>query len=140
MNLKKLQVFLTAKCMLIHKTGATSSGTVSIIDLKTGNAEKEVEVGLHPNAIISSKDGQFVYVSNGNSDNVSVINTQSDKVIDSVSVRLNGEENHYIGDSPNALALSEDGKTLYVSNGMDNAVAVINIGKNSSSTGEGNSK
>lgn len=123
-----------------HRTGATLEGTVSIIDLKTGNADKEVEVGLHPNAILSSKDGKFVYVSNGNSDNVSVINTQSDKVTDSISVRLNGEENHYIGDSPNALALSEDGKTLYVSNGMDNAVAVVNIGKISSSTGEGDSK
>ncbi|MDE3184318.1 MAG: beta-propeller fold lactonase family protein [Bacteroidota bacterium] len=123
-----------------HRTGATLEGTISIIDLKTGNAEKEVEVGLHPNAIISSKDGKLVYVSNGNSDNVSVIDTQSDKVIDSVSVRLNPEENHYIGDSPNALALSEDGKTLYVSNGMDNAVAVVNIGEISSSAGEENVK
>ena len=31
------------------------------------------------------------------------------------------------------LHLSEDGNTLYVSNGMDNAVCVINIGENSSS-------
>ena len=119
------------------KTGATSEGTVSIIDLKTGNAEKEVQVGLHPNAIISSKDGKLVYVSNGNSDNISVINTQSNTVIDSISVRLNADENHYIGDSPNALALSEDGKTMYVSNGMDNAVCVINIGDNSSFTVKG---
>ncbi len=121
------------------QTGATSTGTVSIIDLNTGKVEKEVEVGLHPNAVISSKDGQFVYVSNGNSDNVSVINTQSDKVVDSVSVRLNGEENHYIGDSPNALALNDDGNTLYVANGMDNAIAVLALGKNASSNGEGNS-
>ena len=120
-----------------HRTGATLEGTVSVIDLKTGDAEKEIEVGLHPNAIISSKDGKFVYVSNGNSDNISVINTQNNTVTDSISVRLNGRENQYIGDSPNALALSEDGKTLYVSNGMDNAVAVINIGENSSFTVKG---
>ncbi len=118
------------------KTGATSKGTVSIIDLKTGTAQKEIEVGLHPNAIISSKDGKFVYVSNGNSDYISVIDTQKEEVIDSISVRLNGEENNYIGDSPNALAISEDGNTLYVSNGMDNAVAVINIAKISSSAEE----
>jgi len=120
-----------------HRTGATLEGTVSVIDLKTGDAEKEIEVGLHPNAIISSKDGKFVYVSNGNSDNISMINTQNNTVTDSISVRLNGRENQYIGDSPNALALSEDGKTLYVSNGMDNAVAVINIGENSSFTVKG---
>jgi len=115
------------------KTGATSTGTVSIIDLKTGTAQKEVEVGLHPNAIIATKDQKFVFVSNGNSDNVSVIDTQKQEVVDSISVRLNGPENRYIGDSPNAFALSDDGNTLYVSNGMDNAVAVINIAKFSSS-------
>ncbi len=117
------------------KTGATLQGTVSVIDLKTGNAEKEIEVGLHPNAIISSNDGKFIYISNGNSDYVSVIDAQKEEVFDSISVRLNGEENHYIGDSPNALAISEDGNTLYVSNGMDNAVAAINIGKIPSSDG-----
>ena len=118
-------------------TGATSQGTVSIIDLKTGTAQKEVEVGLHPNAILSSKDGKFVFVSNGNSDNVSVIDTQKEEVVDSISVRLNGKENQYIGDSPNALALNDEGNTLYVSNGMDNAVAVINISNFSSSAGRG---
>ena len=121
------------KVYIDPKTGATAEGTVSIIDLKTGVVKKEIEVGLHPNAIISSKDEKLVYVSNGNSDNISVIDTQKDQVIDSISVRLNGEQNQYIGDSPNALALSDDGNTLYVSNGMDNAVCVIKIGENSSS-------
>jgi len=120
------------------RTGATSKGTISVIDLQTGTVEKEIEVGLHPNAIISRNDGKFIFVSNGNSDNVSVIDTQKEEVVDSISVRLNAEENHYIGDSPNALAVSEDGNTLYVSNGMDNAVAIINIGNISSSPGAGN--
>ncbi len=120
------------------RTGATSRGTVSVIDLQTGTAEKEIEVGLHPNAIINGRDGKFIFVSNGNSDNVSVIDAQKEEVVDSISVRLNGEENHYIGDSPNALAVSEDGNTLYVSNGMDNAVAIINIGNIPSSSGSAN--
>ena len=120
-----------------HRTGATSMGTVSVINLKTGAVEKEIEVGLHPNAIISSKDEKLLFVSNGNSDNISVINTQKAAVTDSISVRLNGEENNYIGDSPNALAISEDGKTLFVSNGMDNAIAEINISEISSFTGSG---
>lgn len=128
------------KVYIDPKTGATSAGTVSIIDLKTGNVQSEVEVGLHPNAIIASKDKQFVYVSNGNSDNISVINTTSNKVVDSLSVRLTGEKNQFIGDSPNALAINDAGNTLYVSNGMDNAVAVINLGEKSSATGKGNSR
>jgi YVTN family beta-propeller protein len=121
------------------RTGATSAGTVSVIDLKTGKVEKELEVGLHPNAIIASKDEQFVYVSNGNSDNVSVINTKNDQVVDSVSVKLNKDSLQLMGDSPNALAIDNSGKTLYVSNGMVNAVAVVTLGEKSSATGKGNS-
>jgi YVTN family beta-propeller protein len=121
------------------KTGATASGTVTIIDLKTGKIEKEVEVGLHPNAIISGKDQQFVYVTNGNSDNVSIINTSNDQVVDSVSVKLHKDAVQLIGDSPNGLAIDNAGNTLYVSNGMDNALAVISLGEKASATGKGNS-
>jgi YVTN family beta-propeller protein len=121
------------------KTGATSSGTVSVIDLATGKQQSEIEVGLHPNAIIKSKDEHFIYVANGNSDNISVISATSDKVVDSISVRLRGEEHSYVGDSPNALAIDNTGTTLYVSNGMDNAVAVIKLGERVSTSGTGNS-
>lgn len=120
------------------RTGATAQGTVSVIDLQTGHLQAEIETGLHPNAIITNKQG-FAYVANGNSDNITVINTITDKVIDSISVRLNGKENSYIGDSPNALAIDDDGTTLYVSNGMDNAVAVIELGAGSSAAGKGQS-
>ena len=125
------------KVYIDPRTGATSTGTVSIIDLKTGEVKKEVEVGLHPNAVISSKDGRFIYVSNGNSGYISVINTQNDEVVDSISVKLNPDANQLIGDSPNALALDDSGHTLYVANGMDNALAVVSLGKNASSSGEG---
>jgi YVTN family beta-propeller protein len=119
------------------RTGATSMGTVSVIDLQTGSKQTEIEVGLHPNAVIASKDGGFVYVANGNSDNVSVINTTNDKLVDSISVRLRGDDNAFIGDSPNALAIDNTGSTLYVSNGMDNAIAVVRLGDKSSATGKG---
>jgi hypothetical protein len=59
------------------KTGAISRGTVSVFDIKTGQLTTEINVGLHPNAVISSPDKQFVYVANGNSDYISVISTQS---------------------------------------------------------------
>ena len=122
------------------RTGATSTGSVSVIDLQSGSMLKEIRVGLHPNAIITGKDQQFVYVANGNSDNISVISTESDTVLDTLSVRLRGEENNYIGDSPNAIAIDKSGTMLYVSNGMDNAVAVIKLGEKSSKQGRGKSE
>jgi YVTN family beta-propeller protein len=119
------------------RTGATARGTVSVMDLVTGKTLKEIEVGLHPNAIIASADGKFVYVANGNSDEVSVIGTGKDRVVETLPVRLKGEENKYIGDSPNALAIDKSGTKLYVSCGMDNAVAVIDLGEKVSTSGKG---
>ena len=111
--------------------GTVSSGTVSILNPATGNRLKEIPVGLHPNEIISSRDGAFVYVANGNDDNISVINTKTETVSETISVRLNAAKNPYFGDTPNGLALSRNGQTLYVSNGMDDALAVIRLGSKS---------
>lgn len=110
--------------------GATREGSVSVIDSKSGKILKEIVVGLHPNEIISDKSGTFVYVTNSNSDNVTVLNTAKDSVTETISVRLQSDINTFFGDSPNGLGLSPNGKILYVANGLDNAVAVIKLGKN----------
>jgi len=110
--------------------GGTKEGSVAIIDASTGAKIKDVIVGLHPNEIISNKQGRFIYITNSNSDNISVINTANDEVMETISVRLQPEINPFFGDSPNGLGLSPDEKTLYVANGMDNALAVISLGKN----------
>ena len=112
--------------------GAVSSGSVSVLDPNTGETLKEIKVGLHPNDIIASPDQSFVYMANGNSDTVSVISTKNDTVVETISVRLNEEANPYFGDTPNSLALSPDGSRLYVANGMDNALAVVELGEKSS--------
>jgi YVTN family beta-propeller protein len=116
------------------RTGATAMGTVSVINLQSGNVEDEITVGLHPNAVISSKDEKFVYVANGNSDDVSVISTATNKVVETIPVGLNRTQNTLIGASPNALLLDETRNSLYVANGMDNAVAVVQLGVKSSSS------
>ncbi|MBI5010234.1 MAG: beta-propeller fold lactonase family protein, partial [Bacteroidia bacterium] len=113
--------------------GATREGSLAVIDPSSGKILKEIVTGLHPNEIISSRDGRFVYVTNSNSDNVSVINTATNTISETISVRLQPEINPFFGDSPNGLALSSDGKKLYVANGMDNAIAVITLGKNATS-------
>jgi YVTN family beta-propeller protein len=122
------------KAKVDPETGATREGTVSVFSPTNGKQIKEIIVGLHPNDIISSPDGNFVYIANSNSDEISVINSKSDEVIETIPVRLGEENNPYFGDSPNGLGISGDGKTLYVAMGMDNAVAVVNLGQNASST------
>lgn len=116
--------------------GATREGSVSVLKPADGKVIKEIIVGLHPNEIISDRNGKYVYLTNSNSDNISVISTLTDEVSETISVRLQPKINPYFGDSPNGLALSEDEKILYVANGMDNALAVINLGKNASIYGK----
>lgn len=111
------------------KTGATASGSVSVISINDGKLVKNMAVGLHPNDIISSNDQQFIYVSNSNSDYISVINSNTLKVVDSISIKIDNGKYGFIGDSPNALSISSDDSYLYVANGMDNAIAVVNLSK-----------
>ncbi|HPR85001.1 MAG TPA: bifunctional YncE family protein/alkaline phosphatase family protein [Prolixibacteraceae bacterium] len=122
------------------RTGATREGTVSVLDPATGKVLKEIIVGLHPNDIVASADGKTVFVSNANSDNVSVISTGKNEVVETISVRLNPEKNSFWGDSANGLGLSKDGKILYVANGMDNALCVISIGKKAGGNSSESSK
>ena len=77
---------------------------------------------------------------NANSDKVSVIATQPSKLVENIPVRLVAGKEGFIGDSPNALAISNDGTTLYVANGLDNAVAVVKLGATASTTGKGDSE
>ena len=118
------------KAFIDPKTGATNEGTVSSFQMETGKFISEVRVGLHPNAIVKDSKRNLLYVSCGNSDRIYVLNPYSLKVLDSVSVKLDGSKlgNSYIGDSPNALLIDSVGDRLFVSNGMDNALAVFHIG------------
>jgi YVTN family beta-propeller protein len=119
--------------------GSTREGSVSVIDPETGAVLREIIVGLHPNEIISDQNGRYVYVTNSNSDNVTVINTLIDQITETVSVRLQPEINPYFGDSPNGLCLSSDQRHLYVANGMDNALAVVRLSRRAARRGTGNS-
>jgi YVTN family beta-propeller protein len=123
------------KTYIDPKTGATAMGTVMVMSLNSGEIIKEIQVGLHPNAIISSPDEAFVYVANGNSDMVSVINANSMQNVDAIDVKLNPGKKSYIGDTPNALAINKDGTVLYVANGLDNAVAMVKLGSKATSNG-----
>jgi len=114
---------------------ASREGSVSVFDPSDGKLLTEIVVGLHPNEIIASPEGNFVYITNSNSDKVSVINTATDAVSETISLRMNKEYNPFFGDSPNGIGLSGDGAVLFVANGMDNAVAQIRLGINASSKG-----
>jgi YVTN family beta-propeller protein len=120
------------------RTGIADQGTVSVLAAEPGRWRqvKTIPVGLHPSGIIASPHGKFVYLANANSDTVSVIDTRSDQVVDTIPCKP--EARLPFGSGANALALSPDGGTLYVANGTNNCVAVIRLGQDSVETPGGN--
>ncbi|MDZ4860757.1 MAG: alkaline phosphatase family protein [Candidatus Hydrogenedentes bacterium] len=114
-----------SRVLVDPQTGIASSGTVSVIDRATRAVTAEIEVQLHPSEMALSPDGSRLYVANANSDTVSVIDTTSDTVIDTLGVKPMAELP--FGCAPNALTVSADGNTLYVCNGGNNAIAVVDV-------------
>jgi YVTN family beta-propeller protein len=97
---------------------------VLAVDIAT-QAVTRIPVGSQPNKIQLSPDENLLYVANGNSDSVSVIDTISNKVVQIIN--LSRPRDKYKGGNPNSLAFSPDRKTLYVTLGGENAVAVVNL-------------
>ena len=100
-----------------------NEGSVSVIDLHAGKVAAEILLGLHPSAMALSPSGSFLVVANAASDTLSVVDTSSDRVVETISLKWQPQD--YFGASPNALAFDPSGKWLYVCNGTQNAIAVI---------------
>lgn len=116
------------------ENGVAASGTVSVIDLDKGTEVRQIDVGLHPSGMVLNAERSRLFVANANSDTVSVIDTESDQVAETISVVPGSRP---FGSSPNALTLSSDAGTLYVANGTDNAICVVSLGSRAGRKGDG---
>ena len=102
------------------KLGSQTAGVVERIRLR-GN----------PNKMILNRQQSKLYVAADNSDTVTVIDTARNKILEEIPTTapewLLKNVKGYTGSAPNGLALSQDEKTLYVTNGGSNSVAVIQL-------------
>jgi YVTN family beta-propeller protein len=102
-------------------SGASVSGSVSVIDLSGQNPAYSIAVGLHPTAMLADPANSQLFVANTSSDTVSIIDTNAGMVVGSISVTpFPGAP---FGSSPNALAMS--GPYLVVSLARNNALEVF---------------
>ncbi|MFE9369791.1 alkaline phosphatase family protein [Streptomyces sp. NPDC006711] len=101
-------------------TGATTTGTVSVISVKNPSAAVDsIGVGLHPTSVYA-KNGA-VFVTNTADNSVSVIDSRKDKAVQTIATRPWPEAS--VGYEPNAVTLTDDGRLL-VTLGRADAVAV----------------
>ena len=81
--------------------------------------------GSSPNSMVATED--YVFVSNGNNDCISVIDIAQDTVIRNIDLQLDPRLGQWKGIIPFGLALSPDQKRLYVAESGINAVGVVDI-------------
>ncbi len=100
-----------------------SEGSVSVIHLTEEKPVNEIMTGLHASGLTRSPNGRYVVVANAGSDTLSVIDTRTDDVVETIWAKPSPAD--LFGASPNALAFDPSGRTLYVANGTQNAIAVF---------------
>jgi DNA-binding beta-propeller fold protein YncE len=104
-----------------------SEGSVSVIKLGSSgrHADREILTGLHASALALSPSRRWLTVANAASDTMSVIDTRSDEIIETIWARQNPAD--LFGAQPNALAFDNSGRRLFACNGSQNAVAVFDF-------------
>ena len=123
-----IKLLTRGKVVLKAYVSLWGDGSIAVVNPSQVNNVKHITVDRHPTAMILNTRQTRLFVVNSNADKVSVIDTATDKVIESINVRL--AESELIGASPEGLALSGDEQTLYVANAHADAVAVIALAKN----------
>jgi YVTN family beta-propeller protein len=104
---------------------------IVVLNIATQTVSSRIKVKGSPNRMILNKAESRLFVATDFQDQVHVIDTRSNRVIE--SIRTTGPDYlayrlmDYHGSIPNSLSLSPDERTLYVTNGGTNSVAVIKL-------------
>jgi YVTN family beta-propeller protein len=96
-----------------------AGNSVLIFDRFTGAALGVVAVGERPRGIVISPDGRRVYIANSGSDSISVLDTLTAEVIDTIFLGL--------GVGPEGMAITADGKYLITANKGSNNISLIDL-------------
>lgn len=108
---------------------------LAIYDVEQERIVSEITTQNHPNEILTTKKGDYIFVANANDNSVSVINTAQRKVIETISATL--YPTNLTGSTTNGLALSSNERTLYIANADNNCLAVFNVSEPGKSVSSG---
>jgi YVTN family beta-propeller protein len=99
-----------------------STGELNVIDTVNLKVLKVVALppGSRPMSVKAAQDGKKIYVSNGRAGTVSVLDSRTYELLNTIKV----------GVRPWGMALSPDGRFLYSANGPSDDVSVIDLNAN----------
>ncbi len=81
--------------------------------------------GSSPNSLVATS--RHVFVSNGNNDNISVIDRMNHTIVREISLKPHEAVRHFRGVIPFGLAVSPDESRLYVAEAGLNAVGIVDL-------------
>jgi YVTN family beta-propeller protein len=96
-----------------------SAGSVSLVDPNLGKVLREIPTGEKPNSVAVSRDGKLGVVTHWFGYDLAIIDLTDDKAAVVGRVEL--------GPEPRGVVLSSDGSTAYVSIGVANEVARVDL-------------
>jgi YVTN family beta-propeller protein len=115
-----------------YPTGSTAGGTVSVVDLASFTVTGSISTGLHPTGMAFY--GTDLLVANTYDDTISVINTATNKVVQTINLALPigvpGQKAAAYGAGPNSITVDSVNKIAYVALYNANAIAVVDLTAN----------
>ena len=110
-----------------HYTYVTSMAmdSLAFVDLQSGRVEQTVKVQRFPQNVILSPDGQRVYVFNLVANSMSVVDVAARKVLGRPIALTGGSAENLPFGRPIGMALSADGKRLFVTNALADTIDVF---------------
>lgn len=109
----------------VDARGVARRGSVVQVDLVTKKVIASVDAGLHATGVAWDQARGLLYVANGNSDDVTIVDTRAAKRAGTIGIAPFHERK--IGLAPTAVALAPHGRTLFVALGGINAVAQYDV-------------
>jgi YVTN family beta-propeller protein len=105
---------------------------IDVVDLPTATLSNRIKVVGQPNKMTLNSSRSELFVAEDETDTVDVIDTATNRVTQTIPVGapaglLPDSHAKYTGNNTNSATLSPDEKTLYVTNGNTNDVAVVNL-------------
>ncbi len=102
-----------------------AQAAVAVIDLKSNEVIDRWPTQEHPNEMLLTRSGKYLFVANANRNTITVINTLKGKTVETLYASFS--PSYPPGSTPESLALSPDENTLFVANACNNNVAVFDV-------------